>query len=58
MKVHKLLITSTFITLSLEKGMRPETIMEITGHKSLKTFQKYIKIVQKVATKELKNAWE
>lgn len=23
----------TFVTLSLEKGMRPETVMEITGHK-------------------------
>ena len=48
----------TFITLSLEKGMRPETIMEITGHTSLRTMQKYVKIVQKVVTKELKNAWE
>ena len=31
----------TFVTLSLEKGMRPETVMEITGHKDYKMFKKY-----------------
>jgi integrase len=44
----------TFVTLSLEKGMRPETLMEITGHKDYKTFKKYIKITSKVKEAEMK----
>jgi len=48
----------TFVTLSLEKGMRPEVVMEITGHKNLKTMQKYIKITDSVKEKEFKQVWE
>lgn len=48
----------TFVTLSLEKGMRPETIMEITGHTSYKTFRKYIKITSKVKHNEINKFWK
>ena len=47
----------TFVTLSLEKGMRPETVMSITGHKEYSTFKKYIKITNKVKLVELKRIW-
>jgi integrase len=47
----------TFIVLSLEKGMRAEVVMEITGHKDYKTFKKYIKIVANVIRGEMKTAW-
>ncbi len=48
----------TFVTLSLEKGMRPETVMSITGHKDYKTFKKYIKITDKVKLVEMNKIWE
>ncbi|MFP4096090.1 MAG: tyrosine-type recombinase/integrase, partial [Cyclobacteriaceae bacterium] len=32
----------TFVTLALEAGHRPEVVMAVTGHKSYKTFKKYI----------------
>ncbi|MDN3549331.1 site-specific integrase [Mucilaginibacter aquaedulcis] len=47
----------TFVTLSLEKGMRPETVMSITGHKDYKTFKKYIKLTDKVKMLEMNNIW-
>jgi integrase len=48
----------TFVTLSLEKGMRAETVMSITGHKNYKTFKKYIKITSKVKAVEMKQVWK
>jgi len=48
----------TFVTLSLEKGMRAETVMDITGHKSYKTFKKYIKITSKVKVIEMNQFWK
>lgn len=47
----------TFVTLSLEKGMRPETVMAITGHKDYKTFKRYIKITSKVKEVEMNKIW-
>lgn len=47
----------TFVPLSLEKGMRPETVMAITGHKDYKTFKKYIKITSKVKNVEMNQIW-
>ncbi len=47
----------TFITLSLERGMRPETLMKITGHTSLKMLQQYINVTEKITTFELERAW-
>lgn len=48
----------TFVTLSLEKGMRPETVMSLTGHKDYKTMKRYIKISSKVKETELNNIWK
>ena len=48
----------SFVTLSLEKGMRAETVMEITGHSNYKTFKKYIKITSKVKEIEMNNIWK
>ena len=47
----------TFVTLSLEKGIRPEVVMNITGHKKYNTFQKYIKITDNVKLIEMHKAW-
>ncbi|MDB4443251.1 site-specific integrase [Saprospiraceae bacterium] len=59
---HKFISTHTarrtFVTLSLEKGMRPEIVMKITGHKAYKTFKKYIKITDKVKGSEMKRVWD
>ncbi|MEM7660330.1 MAG: site-specific integrase [Bacteroidota bacterium] len=59
---HQLISTHTarrtFITLSLEKGMRPEVLMQITGHKNFKTLMRYVKILDKVKEDELLKAWE
>ena len=58
---HKLITTHTarrtFVTLSLEKGMRPETVMSITGHKNYKNFKRYIKLTDKVKKIEMKRIW-
>ncbi len=48
----------TFVTLSLQRGMRPETVMEITGHKDFRTLKKYIKITSKVKELEMKEFWD
>lgn len=47
----------TFCTLSLEQGMRPETVMKFSGHKTLLSFQKYIKIPMNVYKREMMEAW-
>ncbi|MEM7373914.1 MAG: site-specific integrase [Bacteroidota bacterium] len=47
----------TFITLSLEKGVRQEVLMQITGHKDFKTLMRYVKIVDKVKEEEMLKAW-
>jgi integrase len=48
----------TFITLSLEKGMRPEVVMRISGHSNYATFKKYIKISEKVTETEMNDIWQ
>ena len=47
----------TFVTLALEKGMRAEVVMAMTGHKDYKTFKKYIKITDKVMENEMNRIW-
>lgn len=47
----------TFVTLALEKGMRAEVVMSMTGHKSYRTFKKYIKITDKVMQNDMKRLW-
>lgn len=47
----------TFVTLSLEKGMRPEEVMRLTGHKNIKTLMKYVKITNQVVKISMLRAW-
>jgi site-specific recombinase XerD len=47
----------TFITLNLEKGMRPEVLMEFTGHKSYKTMLAYNKILESKKIEEFHKIW-
>lgn len=58
---HELICTHTarrtFVTLALEKGIRPEVVMSITGHKDYRTFKKYIKITDKVKLVEMNRVW-
>ncbi len=59
---HELITTHTgrrtFVTLSLEKGVRPEVLMRIAGHKDMRTMKKYIKLTEKVTKSEFLRAWE
>jgi integrase len=47
----------TFITLSLEKGMRPETVMGISGHSDYKSMKRYIAVTEKMKTTEMNIIW-
>ena len=47
----------TFVTLSLEKGLRQEIVMSVTGHKDYRTLKKYIKISDNVKEQEMKKVW-
>lgn len=48
----------TFVTLSLELGIRPEVVMKFTGHTKLEVLQRYINITDKVKNEELLKAWK
>ena len=48
----------TFITLSLKRGILPEYVMKVSGHKSRRSFEKYIRITQNEAHEAVTNAWE
>src|SRR5665647_279896 len=48
----------TFVTLSLEKGIRAEVVMDITGHKKYQTFKRYIKITDTVKLLEMAKVWD
>ena len=47
----------TFITLSLERGMRAEVVMRVSGHTNYQTFKKYIKITDRVKESEMERVW-
>lgn len=47
----------TFVTLSLEKGLSPEFIMEITGHTDYDTMKKYLAISKKAVNNEFNRVW-
>uniref|UniRef100_A0A7V2ZL52 Site-specific integrase n=1 Tax=Ignavibacterium album TaxID=591197 RepID=A0A7V2ZL52_9BACT len=47
----------TFVSLSLQKGMKPESIMAITGHKTYRMMQRYLKIGQEHIRSEMEKAW-
>lgn len=48
----------TFVTLSLQMGMRPEVVRAITGHKNEKVMAKYIAINDKMKKTEFKDVWD
>lgn len=47
----------TFVTLSLEGGMSHKEIMEITGHKNIKTMLKYQNVTKKAAKVAMLRTW-
>lgn len=47
----------TFVSLSLMKGMSPETIMRITGHSDYKMMKKYLKIADQHVKDEMFRTW-
>lgn len=46
----------TFITLSLQLGIRPEVLCKITGQ-NMKTMMKYVKVVDQIEKEEMQKAW-
>ena len=47
----------TFVTISLERGMRPEVVMRMTGHRSFKTMKKYIAITEQTISEAMDSVW-
>ena len=47
----------TFCTLSLEKGMSAEEVMQISGHKDYQSFKRYVKITEQRTKIVMRNAW-
>lgn len=47
----------TFVTLALEKGIRAEVVMAMTGHRNYRSFMRYVKITDKVKEQEMNKAW-
>jgi integrase len=47
----------TFVTLSLERGMRPEVLLSFTGHRSFKTMKRYIAHTEKLKKEEMDRVW-
>lgn len=47
----------TFATLSLEKGMSAEEVMEIGGWETYASFQRYVKVTEKRAKVVMRKAW-
>lgn len=47
----------TFITLSLEKGMSAEEVMEISGHSDYRSFKRYVRVTEKRKKTVMLKAW-
>ncbi len=47
----------TFISLSLQKGMKPDVIMAITGHTTYRMMQRYLKIANEHKREEMEKTW-
>ena len=60
-KKHELITVhtgrKTFCTLSLEKGMSAEEVMQISGHKDYKSFKRYVKITEQRTRIVMSKAW-
>lgn len=48
----------TFVTISLERGMIPEDIMQITGHSDYRTMKRYINLRIEKIHNNAREAWE
>ncbi len=48
---------STFVTISLERGMRPEVLMSITGHRNFKTMKRYIALTEQARSEAMVGVW-
>lgn len=48
----------TYVTLGLQLGLRPELVMQGTGHSSISSFQKYISMNKSEALNEIKNTFD
>lgn len=59
--LHELLTTHmarrTFITQSLERGMLPSTVMKLSTHKDVKSFNLYINTTKERLKHEVDKAW-
>ena len=47
----------TFVTLALEGGMQPESVMKISGHSSYRSFKRYINITDNMVRNEAVKAF-
>lgn len=47
----------TFVSISLERGMRHEVVMSFTGHKDFKTMKKYIALTEKSRKEDVERVW-
>ncbi len=47
----------SFCTLSLEKGMSAEEVMEISGHDDYRSFKRYVDITNQRKKETMRNAW-
>lgn len=48
----------TFVTLSLERGLRPELVMKITGHRDWKSFKRYVNITEQAVEREFAKVYD
>ncbi|MGY3052394.1 integrase [Pedobacter sp. UYEF25] len=55
--IHFHTARKTFVTLSLEKGMSAEEVMEITGHSDYRSFKRYVKVTEKRKKVVMAKAW-
>lgn len=55
--IHFHTARKTFVTLSLEKGMSAEEVMEISGHSDYRSFQRYSKVTEKRKKVVMVKAW-
>jgi hypothetical protein len=44
--------------MTLKKGVLPEMVMKISGHRTRASFQKYVRITQEEAVKQVQKVWD
>lgn len=48
----------SFITLSLKRGVMPEMVQKVSGHRSSKSFMRYVKVDSRESVMAVGDAWE